>query len=192
MAESLQLLQVQSDGLGKLRCDCTKLSSPHVDNLWLPCAELRASQPQQCCVHAFVAALYRHIEPAVRAIGGGKQCTGAEIWVQQYQSGKGLAFHFDKDEALMREQTSMHHPMCSSVFYLTGDAAEQRQGVNQDGKCMHALQHERCRTGLQLLACSSVQPHIALRTDCHLMTIFMPVKEGNHVCSTNCRAVAAL
>lgn len=45
---------------------------------------------------------------------------GAEYWVQVYEGGRGLAFHFDKDEHAMKEEGRMVTPVLSSVLYLTG------------------------------------------------------------------------
>ena len=39
---------------------------------------------------------------------------------QIYEPGRGLAFHFDKDEHLLIEEGRMAHPAWSSVLYLTG------------------------------------------------------------------------
>ena len=47
---------------------------------------------------------------------------------QVYQPGKGLAFHFDKDEHAMKERRQMLQPILSSVLYLTGDASADRPG----------------------------------------------------------------
>ncbi|KAL0025106.1 hypothetical protein WJX79_010787 [Trebouxia sp. C0005] len=49
-------------------------------------------------------------------------------WVQVYEPGKGLAFHFDKDEHAMKEKHQMIQPVLSSVLYLTGDFATERLG----------------------------------------------------------------
>lgn len=48
--------------------------------------------------------------------------------MQVYQPGKGLAFHFDKDEHAMKERSEMVQPILSSVLYLTGDASTDRLG----------------------------------------------------------------
>jgi len=37
-----------------------------------------------------------------------------------YEGGKGLDFHFDKDESLYKTEQKMRHPEFSSVLYLTG------------------------------------------------------------------------
>lgn len=52
----------------------------------------------------------------------------ASIIPQVYEPGKGLDFHFDKDETLMKEQSEMRHPYLSSVLYLTGDKQKPRLG----------------------------------------------------------------
>lgn len=54
------------------------------------------------------------------------------VLVQVYEPGKGLKFHFDKDEQLLVAEGRMVHPLLSSVLYLTGDAGaaeEPRQGA---------------------------------------------------------------
>ena len=48
--------------------------------------------------------------------------------LQVYQPGKGLDFHFDKDEALMKEKNQMRHPVLSSILYLSGDRNAPRLG----------------------------------------------------------------
>ncbi|KAL3153737.1 hypothetical protein ABBQ32_013330 [Trebouxia sp. C0010 RCD-2024] len=53
---------------------------------------------------------------------------GAEWWVQVYEPGKGLAFHFDKDEHAMKEKQQMIQPALSSVLYLSGDCTQERLG----------------------------------------------------------------
>ena len=50
---------------------------------------------------------------------------------QDYERGKGLAFHFDKDEALFKEHGRMEHPLLSSVLYLTGSGNSARLGAPQ-------------------------------------------------------------
>lgn len=47
--------------------------------------------------------------------------------MQIYEPGKGLDFHFDKDERLMKEQKQMSHPILSCILYLTG---------SPEGSCM--------------------------------------------------------
>jgi hypothetical protein len=54
---------------------------------------------------------------------------------QVYEPGRGLAFHFDKDEHLLVEAGVMSHPAWSSVLYLTGAAAAgaAREGAQGRG-----------------------------------------------------------
>ena len=49
--------------------------------------------------------------------------------VQTYEAGRGLAFHFDKDEQRYRDQRVMAHPLLSTVLYLAGDAGAARLGA---------------------------------------------------------------
>lgn len=48
---------------------------------------------------------------------------------QIYEHGRGLAFHFDKDEHLLSKEGRMVHPIVNSIIYLTGDSAESRLGA---------------------------------------------------------------
>ena len=48
--------------------------------------------------------------------------------LQVYEPGKGLAFHFDKDEHAMKERHQMLQPVLSSVLYLTGESTAERLG----------------------------------------------------------------
>ena len=50
---------------------------------------------------------------------------------QIYEHGRGLAFHFDKDEHLLKEEGTMMHPIVNSIIYLTGDSAKSRQGTHR-------------------------------------------------------------
>ena len=54
---------------------------------------------------------------------------------QRYEKGRGLAFHFDKDEHAMRETGAMLQPQLSSIVYLTGDSDMQRQGAHCAPEC---------------------------------------------------------
>lgn len=51
-----------------------------------------------------------------------------ELPMQVYDRGKGLAFHFDKDETLMAQQKIMRQPALSSILYLTGSCQSDRLG----------------------------------------------------------------
>ena len=52
------------------------------------------------------------------------------VWnmLQVYEPGKGLAFHFDKDERVMKARHQMLQPVLSSVLYLTGHSMAERLG----------------------------------------------------------------
>lgn len=47
--------------------------------------------------------------------------TGAEVWCQTYEAGRGLDFHFDKDEAAMAGGGVMRNPAVACVVYLSGE-----------------------------------------------------------------------
>ncbi len=64
-------------------------------------------------------------------------CSDSHKYLQVYEPGKGLAFHFDKDEHAMKEKHQMIQPILSSVLYLTGNCATARLG-EQD------LKSEKC------------------------------------------------
>ncbi len=67
--------------------------------------------------------------------------SGQHKYLQVYEPGTGLAFHFDKDEHAMKEKHQMIQPVLSSVLYLTGDCATERLG-EQDlraGNCQAAV-----------------------------------------------------
>lgn len=45
-------------------------------------------------------------------------------WPQVYEGGRGLGFHFDKDEHVMAAEGRMINPILSSVLYLTGSSGD--------------------------------------------------------------------
>lgn len=49
--------------------------------------------------------------------------------MQSYEAGRGLTFHFDKDEHIMAQRKEMSHPVLSCILYLTGSSASPRQGA---------------------------------------------------------------
>ena len=70
----------------------------------------------QSPAEAAVAALY----PLVKeALPSNIPIEGAEYWVQIYESGRGLSFHFDKDESKMAKENIVVNPLLSSVRYDT-------------------------------------------------------------------------
>ncbi len=65
---------------------------------------------------------------------------------QVYEQGKGLAFHFDKDEYLFKQEQQMHHPLLSSILYLTGPTFPKRLGRRQSQSQRH-LSALHCAVG---------------------------------------------
>ncbi|QDZ18822.1 hypothetical protein A3770_02p13400 [Chloropicon primus] len=49
----------------------------------------------------------------------GEEWEGAEYWTQVYTGGRGLEFHFDKDESKVETKGIFQFPILSSVIYLT-------------------------------------------------------------------------
>ena len=64
--------------------------------------------------------------------------------VQVYEQGKGLPFHFDKDEQLFKERQQMVHPVLSSVLYLTGAAAATKRMGEPACLVMHRVAARPC------------------------------------------------
>ncbi|KAK9841824.1 hypothetical protein WJX81_005480 [Elliptochloris bilobata] len=91
-------------------------------NFWIPRDLLEAGD-----VHTEVEREVCRLLPVLQGILP-PSWTGAEFWVQVYDAGKGLAFHFDKDEQRFVDQHVMAHPLLSSVLYLAGDASSARLG----------------------------------------------------------------
>lgn len=94
-------------------------------NYWLPRSSLEDPEQRSSTrmhVDVLIELLYRDCMQDQVA----SDFAGAEWWVQTYEAGRGLAFHFDKDEYAMAEKQEMHHPQHSSVVYLTG-AVDARQ-----------------------------------------------------------------
>ena len=60
----------------------------------------------------------------------GRRADGAAR-AQVYEPGRGLAFHFDKDEQLFRERREMAHPLLSTILYLVGDTGAARLGARR-------------------------------------------------------------
>ena len=59
------------------------------------------------------------------------------VLCQIYEHGRGLAFHFDKDEHLLTSERKMVHPIDNSIVYLTGDSASSRLGILELIKISH-------------------------------------------------------
>ena len=86
-------------------------------NFWVPreAIEAAADAPQpRTLAEQVVFALYeRSLKADLPA-----DWAGAEWWCQVYKPCRGLPFHFDKDEALMKATGEMRHPAVSCVVYL--------------------------------------------------------------------------
>ncbi|KAK9806368.1 hypothetical protein WJX72_011734 [[Myrmecia] bisecta] len=94
-------------------------------NFWMPkAAILPGSRTVRTIGEQVIAQVYDHV------LRSHLPCDweGAEWWVQVYQPGKGLAFHFDKDEHMMAEQHVMVHPITSCILYLAGGSEDTRLG----------------------------------------------------------------
>lgn len=66
------------------------------------------------------------------------------LYCQAYRPGRGLAFHMDKDEALMRSQGLVVTPIFSSVLYLTGGFGEGE--LPQGGAVISLSRHKLVHT----------------------------------------------
>ena len=89
-------------------------------NFWVPldCATSTDDSQYHTLAEQVVASLHARILARLLPAGS---WSGAEWWCQVYNSpGRGLPFHWDKDEAgLTRDGvTSMRHPLLSCVLYL--------------------------------------------------------------------------
>ena len=77
---------------------------------------------------------------------------------QIYEHGRGLAFHFDKDEHLLSSKGQMVHPMVNSIVYLTGDSARSRLGAHS----------------LHSISIGSLRPHGCLCESGHILAWTSP------------------
>ena len=62
---------------------------------------------------------------------------------QRYEKGRGLAFHFDKDEHAMRETGAMLQPQLSSIVYLTGGQRHAKARCALRARVLH-MQSRGC------------------------------------------------
>ena len=58
---------------------------------------------------------------------------------QIYEGGRGLGFHFDKDEHAMAEEGRMVNPILSSVLYLTGGRGDSLRQARARAAPPHKL-----------------------------------------------------
>lgn len=89
------------------------------------------------------------------------QISDLDDYLQVYEPGKGLAFHFDKDEHAMKEKHQMIQPVLSSVLYLTGDCTTERLGKEdlRAGNCQDCPEYFAVSgfSALQFVAAQHVQ-----------------------------------
>ena len=88
-------------------------------NYWVPRGVIESATDSNTATtsrpaEAVITALHDLISPLLPL-----DWAGAEYWVQIYNGGRGLAFHFDKDEHIMSSEGRMVNPIFSSVFYLS-------------------------------------------------------------------------
>ena len=99
----------------------------HCPNYWVP-RDVIESGSGATTAEAAVCSLHDHIVGPTLP----HDWAGAEYWVQVYEGGRGLAFHFDKDEHAMKEEGRMVTPILSSVLYLTGHDGEINSDSDSD------------------------------------------------------------
>ncbi|KAL4441856.1 hypothetical protein ABPG77_003772 [Micractinium sp. CCAP 211/92] len=105
--EALQAVQADADALA----ECP--------NYWVPMDVVEGRAPALAAAEQVVQHLYRRLVKA-RLDPHDVRSGGAEFWCQIYEGGRGLGFHFDKDEHAMKQHGRMANPILSSVLYLTG------------------------------------------------------------------------
>ena len=85
-------------------------------NFWVPREAIEAadSREPRTLAEQVVTSLYeRSLKDELPS-----DWAGAEWWCQVYKPSRGLPFHFDKDEELMKATGEMKHPAVSCVLYL--------------------------------------------------------------------------
>jgi hypothetical protein len=84
-------------------------------NFWVPREAIEAdAREPRTLAEQVVFALYERVMKAELP----PDWAGAEWWCQVYKPSRGLPFHFDKDEELMKATGEMRHPITSCVLYL--------------------------------------------------------------------------
>ncbi|PRW61039.1 hypothetical protein C2E21_0196 [Chlorella sorokiniana] len=92
-------------------------------NYWVPRDVVEGREPAITAAEQIVQQLYRRLV-AARLAPHADAFLGAEYWCQIYERGRGLGFHYDKDEHAMKEEGRMVNPLFSSVYYVTGSSEE--------------------------------------------------------------------
>jgi hypothetical protein len=112
--------------------NCAKLDAlalSHCPNYWIPreVLEIGDNDPsiadQTQLLTSFEAVVAAVAPFAKRHLSDNTEdWSGAEVWCQIYENGRGLGMHFDKDEAIVLEEGRVVTPILSSVLFLTGTA----------------------------------------------------------------------
>lgn len=97
-------------------------SLSHSPNYWIPREQLVEGTAGHNHAERAIAELYAYVSSYLPS-----DWDGAEYWVQVYEGGRGLAFHFDKDEHAMKQSGVMVNPILSSVLFLTSSSSESSQ-----------------------------------------------------------------
>lgn len=104
-------------------------------NLWVQRKVVEGAEPALTVAEQAVQQLYRSLVGLQLAPPPGSW-QGVEYWCQVYEGGRGLGFHFDKDEQAMAADGRMVNPTLSSVLYLTGS---QEDSPRQVGGLQHSI-----------------------------------------------------
>lgn len=75
------------------------------------------------------ADLYDRVLRGLLEPGFGESWGGCEYWTQVYRGGRGLEFHYDKDESKVKSQGVYEFPIFSCVIYLTDGSAGGDDGT---------------------------------------------------------------
>eukprot|EP01023_Acetabularia_acetabulum_P018654 TRINITY_DN19420_c0_g3_i1.p1 TRINITY_DN19420_c0_g3~~TRINITY_DN19420_c0_g3_i1.p1 ORF type:complete len:287 (-),score=41.93 TRINITY_DN19420_c0_g3_i1:298-1158(-) len=139
---------VSNTCLGAVLEDANKLAD--LPNYWIPKDKILKKDEMCTSVEAVVCEIYNSV---MNNHLHDKEWSGVEYWVQIYEKGRGLAFHFDKDEQALEKDGIMVHPILSSVFYLSGDATTSpyqgptiilSQFYDPDEKCVYPEDPDTC------------------------------------------------
>lgn len=105
-----------------LRADVEALHAAHPERnfflTWRAAQRLLAAAERPSLL-GYIAEILEHYLPPP----ADRERSGAEFWVQRRGAGEGIAFHWDKDEALRDAGDVLLHPAVSTVTYLTDGGA---------------------------------------------------------------------
>ena len=107
-------------------------------NYWVPRRALRGEDgdgPLRGCGERASADLLERVAEDLLDGDVAETFEGCEYWCQVYNGGRGLRFHFDKDEHMLRTEGKYEFPILSTVVYLTaatGGGARQSPTIVVD------------------------------------------------------------